>query len=79
MTRAAELHERDRRKAERIFGKYNCAFVAPELPKPKTPAERIARSIVDERFERCLTVHIYDVHEALEEAFRLGAATKEAK
>jgi hypothetical protein len=74
---AAKLHDRDRRSRERL-GWSPLAFVNPKLPKPRTKAERAVRDLFDERFgDTAYKVHIYDVLEAMEEAYKIGG--KEAK
>lgn len=45
------------------------AFIAPEFPKPRTVAERVARLLIP---EQSYTLHVYTVLELLEKAYALG-------
>lgn len=75
--RAADLHERDARIRKRL-GWGPMAFIGPRLPRPRTKAERIAREILEEHHPgKVLTLHVYDVLEILEHAWRAGRAPLE--
>ena len=75
--KAEKLFRRDEAKQKRA-GWSAMAFIAPEFPEPQTVEERVAMSIINERFANTYMAHIYSVEEALEEAFRMGRAAAQA-
>lgn len=79
MTNANELFARDER-IHRECGFSPFAFVNPNVPDPITPEERAARRILAGQLEgrqispnQIVMLHIYDVLEAMEKAWRHGA------
>lgn len=75
MISAAALHARDRDKQKRAG--LPGAFIAPKLPrKASDPGDAYALRVVREQFVPSVTVHLYNVVEAVAEAYRAGAALK---
>jgi hypothetical protein len=75
--KAEKLFRRDEAIRKRA-GWSAMAFIAPEFPEPRTVEERVAMSIINQRFPQTYMAHIYSIEEALEEAFRMGREAAQA-
>ena len=77
MTSASRLRKRDNKKRKKC-GWGPMAFIGPKFPTPKTQTERAVRRLVNDHLSlnTAYLVHIYDVVEAAEKAYRLGRKHK---
>ena len=66
--RASKLYARDQRK--RRACDWPSCFIAPEFFKPRSKKERVCLSLMP---DRAISMHVYDVMEALQRAYDLGA------
>lgn len=74
---AAVWHDRDRMKRTNKAGVDLGGFVAPAYPKSaKSAAAKYALNRWTSEYENAVTLHIYDVMQLMEEAWRAGAAAK---
>lgn len=72
---AAAWHERD--KAQHPVQAAGCAFIAPAYPKSaKSEAAKYALARWTSEYANAVTLHIYQVAQLMEEAWRAGAAYK---